>query len=295
MGQDVAEFVDVSVIEAQDKAQIDSQVATARAYPRDVKTFLRELEEWSCSSQEIAEDCYYRLTRQGTAIEGPSVRFAELIAASYTNLICAVRILPEEREYVIAEALVRDVQRNVTQRSQVRRRITTKTGSRYGADMIGVTAQAASSIALRNAIMAAVPKALWSPVWEKSRAIALGSVTDDLTIVRTKNLEWLRKAGAAEENILHRFGKEKRDELIAEDVAELKQIAKAIHSGETTVEREFPGPKAGKDKESDKKQASAAGEALGKSKKKAAAKKGKEPELTEDGDEIPDDAGVEGL
>lgn len=287
MGNEVVEVVDVSVVEAQDRALIDSQIATAKAYPRVIEKFKAELEEWSCSSEEIAEECYYRLTRGDTSIEGPSVRFAELLAASYGNLICQVQILPDEKNFVVAEATVRDAERNLTQRSQVRRRITTNSGQRYGTDMIGVTAQAAAAIALRNAITSVVPKALWNPIWLKSKQKAIGK--GSLQVRRTEAIKFLAKLGASEAAVLFHFGKAKKEDLSNEDVLELRQTALDIKQGKKPVEKAFPEPGGKNDKEAPKQAASAAGEALSKSKKKAPAKKGKEPETAEDGAEIPDD------
>lgn len=52
-----------------------------------------------------------------------------------------------------AQGVFHDLERNVAITYEVRRRIVDKNGRRYKPDMIGVTANAACSIALRNAIL----------------------------------------------------------------------------------------------------------------------------------------------
>ncbi|MFN8826683.1 MAG: hypothetical protein ACK501_17070, partial [Planctomycetota bacterium] len=46
------------------------------------------------------------------------------------------------------------------------RRITGKNGRRYSSDMIGVTGNAACSIALRNAVFRGIPRAFWIDIYD---------------------------------------------------------------------------------------------------------------------------------
>ena len=69
-----------------------SQVETAKRYPRDVRKCLQEAEEMALLSPEIAEACIYSVPRAGKAIQGPSVRLAEIFVSSWGNVYMAAKI-----------------------------------------------------------------------------------------------------------------------------------------------------------------------------------------------------------
>ena len=58
----------VSSVQAQDTALIDVQVRTARAYPRSVQDFQRDLETWATADQEIAERSSPEARRSGCSV-----------------------------------------------------------------------------------------------------------------------------------------------------------------------------------------------------------------------------------
>lgn len=84
-----AESTGIEVIEAQDRALIDTQIATAKKYPRVLSRVLNQIETYATMDTETAEDCFYALRRKGrngeedTIIEGVSVRMAEIIAGAW--------------------------------------------------------------------------------------------------------------------------------------------------------------------------------------------------------------------
>ncbi|KAG1166891.1 hypothetical protein G6F35_017935 [Rhizopus arrhizus] len=102
-------------------------------------------------SQSIAEQCVYALPRDGKTIEGPSARFAEVIASAWGNNRAGARVIDDKGEFIIAQGVFHDLERNVAITYEVQRRIVDRQGRRFKPDMIGVTANAACSIALRNA------------------------------------------------------------------------------------------------------------------------------------------------
>jgi hypothetical protein len=56
----------------------------------------------------------------------------------------------------------------------VKRRITNRRGETYNADMITVTGNAGASIALRNAILKAIPTPFWKPIYNACRKVVAG-------------------------------------------------------------------------------------------------------------------------
>src|SRR5690348_13827036 len=95
------------------RAEIDQQIATAHAFPRSLTRFRSEALAMVTSTKGIAEECVYALprsewdpdTRQRVqkTIEGPSARFAEVIANTWGNCRAGGRVIKEEGEFVVAQ------------------------------------------------------------------------------------------------------------------------------------------------------------------------------------------------
>lgn len=170
----VPALVDQSTVGLITDAEINQQIATAHRFPRSVKLFREEVLTLATISEATAEECSYALPRDGKLIEGPSARFAEIVANAWGNSRAGARVVHEDSNFVTAQGVFHDLQKNVAISFEVRRRITNKAGKRFSADMIAVTGNAASSIALRNSILKGVPAALWRDLWEEARRVAKG-------------------------------------------------------------------------------------------------------------------------
>src|SRR6516165_9282959 len=73
-------------------AEIDMQIATAKRFPRrkDREIALKIMDRATLNA-DIAGECLYNLERGGKSIQGPSIRFAEIIRSCYGNLRVASR------------------------------------------------------------------------------------------------------------------------------------------------------------------------------------------------------------
>ena len=96
--EEIIEVKQADMLQALNRADIDAQVVTAHAYPRDINRVLNTIETLATMDQETAEDCFYVLRRKDkdgndSVIEGLSVRMAEIIANAWTNLRVATRII----------------------------------------------------------------------------------------------------------------------------------------------------------------------------------------------------------
>ncbi len=230
------------------KSEIDQQVATAHAYPRSIKAFVADATSLVMLDDDVAESCSYALPRKSKDkdtgqwvtknIEGPSARFAEIVLSCWGNARAGTRIVDEGQEFVTAQGFMFDLQKNVAIQVDVPRRITDSQNRRYKTDMIGVTANAAASIALRNAILKVVPKALWYPIYEKARAAALGNEIT-LSNKRLAALEWFQKKGASKETIFEHFGIKGVEDMTLDHIATLLGYKTALREGDTTVEALF--------------------------------------------------------
>lgn len=220
------------------KSEIDQQIATAHRFPRSLKKFLNESLELATLDDETAEECIYALKRDGKTIEGPSARFAEIVAMSWGNNRAGARIVEEGREFVTAQGVFHDLERNVAITYEVKRRITTRSGQRFGADMIGVTANAACSIALRNAVLKGVPKALWRKTYESARRAIMGDF-QTLANRRTSAIHAFAKFGVDEKAVIGWLNRPSLDEVSLDDLVLLRGLLTAIKEGETTPEQAF--------------------------------------------------------
>lgn len=229
-------------------SDVDQQVATAHAYPRSIKQFLAEAETLATMTEEVAESCGYALPRKQwdketrtsitKTIEGPSARFAEIVLSCWGNARAGTSIVDEGEEFVTARGFMFDLQKNVAIEIQVPRRITDSQGRRYKTDMIGVTANAAASIALRNAILKVVPKALWDPIYQKAKATAVGTEAT-LSNKRMAAMAEFQKRGASAQTIFEHFGIKGIEDITLEHLATLKGYKTALKEGDTTIELLF--------------------------------------------------------
>jgi len=163
-----------SAIEQQTRAEIDVQISTAKRYPRSLTAFKARLRDAVALDRATAASCFYTVPRDGKRISGPSVRLAELAASCYGNFRYGARIMAEDDECIVAQGVAYDLENNVLSSIETRRRIVGRDGKKYSLDMILTTSNAACSVALRNAVLRVIPRALVNEAYEKARSVAAG-------------------------------------------------------------------------------------------------------------------------
>jgi len=238
--------VDVGTMQAIVQGEIDTQIRTAKSYPRDIKRSLTAARDLATVTQDVAGECYYRLERRAkgggrNVIQGPSARFAEILATTWGNCRAGARIIEETDRFVVAQGAFVDLENNVAITYEVRRRITDREGRRYNDDMVGVTANAACSIALRNAVLKGIPKALWEPVLKEAIKTYRGDA-QSLSERRANMLAAFAKLGVTEEQILRHLGKASAEAIGLDDIVALRGVFTALQEGDTTIEEAFPEP-----------------------------------------------------
>lgn len=225
-------------IEQQTRGEIDTQIATAKRFPRALATFKKRATELATLDDETAQSCFYTLPRDGKTIEGPSVRLAEIVAASWGNLRSQANIIDEDDKFITARGLCWDLENNVANSVEVRRRITNKQGRRFNDDMIATTANAACSIAHRNAVFKTVPMAIVKPIYEAARRVAIGDATT-LGARRDKAIKAFGSMGVKPEQIYAKLGRAGAEDVNLDDLAMLLGLFTAIRDGEATVDDTF--------------------------------------------------------
>lgn len=229
------------VISVSQHAELDVQITTAKAYPRNVKNSIDEARNMALINEETAEACFYCLPpRKGSDknIEGKSIRLAEIMVSAWGNIHAATRILGIEGDYIIAEGVAWDLEKNTKIAKQVKRKIVSKQGYRYSDDMIVMTGNAASSIALRNAIFAIIPSAFSNPIYEEAKKFAVGQgnqLRNKVSVV----IDRFSKMGVTKEQVLLIVGKKNVEDVTSEDLQTLIGLGTAIKDGTTTIEEVF--------------------------------------------------------
>lgn len=255
-GEVVADTLEGSAtLMALNASEIDTQIATAKRYPRSLKTFRNEALEMATLTEEIAGECIYNLPRGGKSIEGPSARFAEIVASAWGNCRAGARVIGEDDRFVTAQGVFIDLQRNVAITYEVKRRITDKEGRTFKDDMIGVTSNAACSIALRNAVLKGVPKAFWRDIYAASKKTAIGDAST-LATRRANMIEAFGKMGVTPDKIFALLEVSGEQDITLDHLGTLRGTFTAIKEGDTTIEqvfdaREQPGAKVGRSKVND--------------------------------------------
>lgn len=242
------------------RADLDVQISTAKAYPRSLKAFREEALSTVSLSQEIAESCTYGLPRGKDAsgkekiIEGPSIRFAEIIFAAYGNIRVGGRVVMNDGRWVTAQGICHDLQKNTSKTIEVKRSImqneykwddVKKRSVRTGRmipmndDMQTLVGNACTSIATRNAILAVIPKAYWAEAHQVAKSVALGT-QDTLIDRRDKALKYFEEKGVSVERICQTLGVPGVEDIDLEKLSQLTKFKTSLKNQEATLESIFP-------------------------------------------------------
>ena len=73
--------VQVVQMDVVERASVDSQVATAKQYPRNITRSINNSIAMATMDNDTAQSCGYALPRGGKPITGPSVHLAKIIVS----------------------------------------------------------------------------------------------------------------------------------------------------------------------------------------------------------------------
>jgi len=243
------------------RAEIDTMISTAKAYPRDVKNAMENAMMLATLDEETAQSCFYALPRKdknGTKVEikGASIRLAEIMISSWGNIHAATRIVENDGKHITAEGVCWDLEKNVKIAMQNKVSIIFgqqggKGGYTANADMQTMLSNAASAKALRNAIFKVIPKALVDRVYAKAMEYSVGD-TKTLNSKVTNVVNKLVKMGLNKEEMLEYFGHKNLNEFTTEDLSSLIGIGTALKEGMIKPEEVFSTEKNADESASDK-------------------------------------------
>jgi hypothetical protein len=231
-----AQIVQVDVVE---RANVDSQVATAKQYPRSIKRSIDNSIVMATMDSETAQSCGYALPRGGKPITGPSVHLAKIVVSNWGNMRTEAKVVQITDKQIISRGTAWDLEANVASAFEVRRSITDSKGKRYSDDMITVTGNAANSIAYRNAVFSVVPKAVVDKVYKAAQKFITGDLSDEEKLIKRRtdainyfNDEW----GITEAEVIKLCGKQTVNQIKADEIALLLGMVQSLKDGDTTVD-----------------------------------------------------------
>lgn len=231
--------VQIVQVDAVERANVDSQVATAKRYPRDIRRSIDNSVVMATMNQETAQSCSYALPRGGKPITGPSVHLAKIIVSNWGNMRTEAKVVQITDKQVISRGTCWDLETNVASAFEVRRSIIGKNGQRFSDDMITVTGNAANSIAYRNAVFAVIPKAITDRVYYAAQKFITGDLSDSdkLLKVRTGVMNnFKNNYGITEEEVVKMCGKQTANQIGADEISMLMGTIQALKDGDTTVD-----------------------------------------------------------
>lgn len=222
-----------------ERANVDSQIATAKQYPRDLRRAINNSIAMATLDVPTAQSCGYALPRGGKPITGPSVYLAKLIVSNYGNIRAEAKVVQITDKQVISRGTCWDLENNVATAFEVRRSIVGRSGQRFSDDMITVTGNAANAIAYRNAVFSVIPKAITDKVYQAAQHTITGDLSDEDKIIarRKKCIDFFKdEFGISEQEVVMLCGKQTVNQIKANEIALLLGITQSLTDGDTTVD-----------------------------------------------------------
>ena len=226
-------------LDSIEKANVDTQVSTAKQYPRDITRALNNSIVMATIDQQTAQTMGYALPRGGKPITGPSVHLAKLIVSNWGNIRAEAKVVQITESQVVSRGTCWDLENNVATAFEVRRSIKGKNGQRFTDDMITVVGNAANAIAYRNAVFSVIPKAITDKVYQAAQHCITGDLSDDAKLLqrRTQCLKFFNdEYGITESEVVKLCGKQTVNQIRGEEIALLIGIYQSLKDGDTTVD-----------------------------------------------------------
>lgn len=237
------EVVEPTTLQVIQRAEIDSMIATAKRFPRDFKDALERVKKMATHTEEIAEECHYSLPKKDKKgrkinIQGPSVRFAEILASQWGNLRIASRVIDIGSKQVVAQGVCLDLETNVAYDIESRRSIVSKDGRRFSEDVVVSNANAVAAVARRNAVLDAIPRPLWWPIYELTLK-KIGGGKTPLTELWQRAVAWFGSRGVEESTLRSSIKLGKTSAITQNQIQELRGWRNAIEQDGAAVEEIF--------------------------------------------------------
>ncbi|KKN63528.1 hypothetical protein LCGC14_0501180 [marine sediment metagenome] len=268
--QEIVVLTDHDIRLAEESAQVERDIVQARQYPRDLAGVRKGVMEIATVDKETAENCFYSLPRRKknekgkyeiVAIEGETVRLAEIVISQWGHISSKKSIINIDKlqGIVTAMAEVKDLQTGNRYTITESKSILYKEGGLYPHDQIILTGKSAASIAWRNAVFMAIPKAFFATILKRVKAVATGAIAgiddhefQERTLAERSDMavKYFTALGVPVERIWGALNIKSQNEMKEVELEHLTGIKTGLKEGEFKLDTAFP-PTA-KEKQSEK-------------------------------------------
>lgn len=234
-----AQNLQIVQVDAIERANIDSQVSTAKQYPRDIRRSIDNSIVIATMNLDTAQSCGYSLPRGGKLITGPSVHLAKIIVSNWGNIRTEAKVVQITDKQVISRGTCWDLETNVASAFEVRRSIVDSKGKRFSDDMITVTGNAANSIAYRNSVFSVIPQAITNRVYEAAQKLITGDLSDVDKLLKKRTTivnSFKNDYAISEEEVVKLCGKQTINQINASAISTLIGILQSLKDGDTSVD-----------------------------------------------------------
>lgn len=226
--------------DAVERSNVDSQVATAKQYPRNVRRSTDDSIAIATMDKETAESCGYALLRGGKSITGPSVHLAKIIVSNWGNIRTEAKVVQTTEKQVVSRGTCWDLEKNIASAFEVRRSIVDRNGKRFSEDMVTVTGNAANSIAYRNAVFSVIPEHVTKKVYQAAQKFFAGDLSDEDTLIKRRRaaLDFFEdEYGIKEDEVLKICGRQTINQIKTDELVFLIRLQQSLKDGDTDFEQ----------------------------------------------------------
>ncbi len=228
-------------------AEVQAAIVVAQQCPRDISAAIAAMRQ-SCTQPYLAERAFFRYSRAGSTITGPSVHLARELARVWGNVQYGLVEMRRDDEYGQSEmqSFAWDVQTNSRNSSTfiVPHRRDTKNGTKVLTDMRDIYENNANNGArrVREAIFAILPP--WFV--EEAKELCTKTLRDGggkpLNLRVADAIKAFEGIGVTADRIETKLGRPS-GKWTEHDVAQLQIVFRSIQQGEVTADEEFPAPR----------------------------------------------------
>jgi len=214
-------------------SEISNQIKFARENPRDIKKCLEDIRELATMNMQSALSCFYAIYDRHKAITGVSVRLAEIIVASWTNVRAGARIIRKTEKEVVIQGYIYDLQTNTFITIDLSEPLLDRNGRIYNSDLMTARINATSSIAFRNAVFKAIPSAIFSTTLKDIENYIIKNMSKDFL---KDAIEFFTHKGISIDEVCTKIQVNSLENLNNEKLLNLQGMVTAIKEGDTTIE-----------------------------------------------------------
>lgn len=243
-------IVQPDTLAATIKAETESAVDIAKRYPRDIKQIKKRVLAYATADQETAAACFYAKPVGGKTVEGPGIRLAEIIVATYQNIRFGSRVTGIEDKWVTVQGVCYDVENNSSFTAEIKRSIWSKDKGRYTQNNIETNLKAAGSISVRDAVFKVIPLSMFYSELNEIKKVATGAKPVNekekpkpLTERFNAAIEYYNRLGISKERVFAAAGLVAIEDLNESHLAVLIGLRTSLKEESVTLDEAFPSTK----------------------------------------------------